>query len=174
MKRGREMDHHEADFEAFFRVYWKRVLVYVESRIGNNRSADVASEALITAWEKWDERPRESQENQFFWVLGIAKNRIRHEWRSSEVRQRRIRELRAAALTELNECYSAERVALSSIGIVDGFRSLSSNDQSTLLRKSDRIRQRPLTRPPGRQEPQSSRMAMQRLRARKRLMSAIG
>jgi DNA-directed RNA polymerase specialized sigma24 family protein len=167
------MNHREAEFEAFFRACWKRVLVYVERHVGNDRSADVASEALITAWEKWDERPRESQENQVYWVLAIAKNRIRHEWRSSEVRRRRIEELRAAALTELKECYSAERVALSLIGVVDGFNSLSSKDRATLLRKSDRIHQRSLTRPPGRREPQTSRIAMQRLRARKRLISAI-
>lgn len=167
------MQEMAVDFDDFFPRAWKRVLAFVARRVGPDVAQDVAAEAMLTAWRKWDSRPGADFDVTLYWVLAIARNKVLHEWRSADVQRRLSDGLVLDASTAERDTVSAERVALSGIALVESFNALSPADQDAVLDRPGRRQQGAGTHPRGRQEPRASTAAMRRSRARARLARGL-
>lgn len=167
------MDDNIADYEKFFRANWRRVRALAARRVGEDSAADVASEAMLTAWEKWEDRPKSNEDAALYWVLSIAKYKVLHEWRRRESIGRLEVLLKTGNPVETSEEYSAERVAISKITLVESFHKLSHSDRDIMRGKASRAPLQSKTHPANRRERRASASAMRRSRARRRLLDGL-
>ncbi|WP_433153474.1 RNA polymerase sigma factor [Actinomadura nitritigenes] len=98
---GRESRAERADrgstewFDELFGRYFARVYAYAVTRVGGALAEEVASETFVIAWRRRDVVP----DVPLAWLIGVARNVIREQWRQ-EVRQDLIAaELHAWAAT---------------------------------------------------------------------------
>lgn len=98
---GREPRAERADrgstewFDELFGRYFARVYAYAVTRVGGALAEEVASETFVIAWRRRDVVP----DVPLAWLIGVARNVIREQWRQA-VRQDLIAaELHAWAAT---------------------------------------------------------------------------
>lgn len=156
-------------YDVFFRATWKRVLAFAGRRVGADSAPDIASDAMLTAWLKWDSRPSDDDEVLVYWVLAIAKNKALHEWRRMEASRRLAERLESHAEASVAHSASAELIALSKLSIVDSFQSLNGSDQAVLSREHMGSHSEAGREP----EMLAGAQAMRKSRARRRLLDGI-
>ena len=121
------------EFNHFFERAWPRVHGYALRRVGVDAAPDVASEALLTAWAKWESAPAGGSESLIHWALAIARNKVLHEWRARQAQQRLADALCFASTTAPGAADSAEAEAIAHIELVAAFNELAEDDQRALL-----------------------------------------
>lgn len=156
-------------YDAFFRATWKRVVAFAGRRVGVDSAPDIANDAMLTAWLKWDSRPSNDDEVLVYWVLAIAKNKAMHEWRRVEASRRLAERLESQAEASVTHSASAELIALSKLSVVDSFQALNGADQVALSREHMG------SYPEVGREPEmlTGAQAMRKSRARRRLLDGI-
>lgn len=155
------------EFSDFFECAWPRVHGYALRRVGVDAAPDVASEALLTAWAKWESAPAGSSELLIHWALAIARNKVLHEWRTRQTQQRLADALCFASTTAPAAADSAEAEAIAYIGLVAAFSELAEDDRRALLDDPWSGRGR------GSATPSSGAAAMRRSRARARFRESL-
>ncbi|WP_433363803.1 RNA polymerase sigma factor [Streptosporangium sp. CA-115845] len=77
------MDDPEARFTALYDRHYRSVLGYALLRAERQAAEDIASETFLIAWQQLERLP----EAPLPWLLGIARNLLRKQWRSGLRRQ---------------------------------------------------------------------------------------
>lgn len=131
--QGSRMGGTVDEFSQFFDCAWPRVHGYALRRVGVDAAPDIASEALLTAWVKWESAPDGDSDSLIHWVLAIARNKVFHEWRNRQAQQRLAETLCFASTTAPSAADSAEAEAMAHIGLVAAFNELAEDDQRALL-----------------------------------------
>jgi RNA polymerase sigma-70 factor (ECF subfamily) len=82
----------DAAFDALFRAHYADVLRYALRRLSDRAAAeDIAADTFVVAWRRFDAIPQD----EFPWLLGIARHAIQNQKRSERRRSRLIARLHA-------------------------------------------------------------------------------
>jgi RNA polymerase sigma-70 factor (ECF subfamily) len=116
----------EAEFDKVFRELYPRVLAFALRRCSEREVAeDVANEAFLIAWRKWDQLPEE----QFAWLAGTTRKLL------ANVRRGDSRRVPASWNGEeplLNPSESVEEEVMRRRLLRDSFARLSERDKEVL------------------------------------------
>ncbi|MBO2462655.1 RNA polymerase sigma factor [Actinomadura violacea] len=82
-------------FDELFGRYFARVYAYAVTRVGGALAEEVASETFVIAWRRRDVVP----EVPLAWLIGVARNVIREQWRQAARQELIAAELHAWATT---------------------------------------------------------------------------
>lgn len=83
------MERNEDWFAGLYRRHLASVNAYCVRRVGVTDGGDAVSRVFAVAWDKRDRVPEDGDE--LAWLFAVARNVIRHHWRSS-ARARRLLE----------------------------------------------------------------------------------
>ena len=118
----------EADYRAFFREVYPDLLRFAQRRVEPSEAEEVAAEAMLIVWRRFDRAPREPSDRRA-WTFGVARNvlfntrRSRTRWNALGVR------LAAHAVPSTDD--HAERVN-ASVDVRRAWEQLTPSQQETL------------------------------------------
>ncbi|AQZ70328.1 Putative RNA polymerase ECF-subfamily sigma factor [[Actinomadura] parvosata subsp. kistnae] len=98
-------------FTALYTTYQARVYGYAASRAGHQLAEEVVSETFLVAWRRLDDIPADAQ---LPWLLRVARNILRDNYRQAARRESLEAELRTwteQAIADAGE-HAVERVAV--------------------------------------------------------------
>lgn len=81
------MERNEDWFAGLYRRHLAPVNAYCVRRVGAADAGDAVARVFAIAWDKRDRMPGDGDE--LAWLYGVARNVVRHQWRSS-ARARRL------------------------------------------------------------------------------------
>lgn len=113
-------------FDRFVRETYKPVGAYLLARIGKEEAADALAQVYEIAWNRIDDIPG----TPLPWLIGVARNVLRHHWRD-EARRARLFERISDGLShrsaDIAETFVQRHTTLTA------FQSLGDDDQDLLL-----------------------------------------
>ena len=75
------MPRTDAWFDQLYRQHHRQVYAYCLRRIGNTDADDAVAEVFAVAWRRRDDMPH--GDKALPWLYGVARNVLRHQWRSN-------------------------------------------------------------------------------------------
>lgn len=90
------MPRTDTRFDQLYRQHHRQVLAYCLRRTNPDDAEDAVAEVFTVAWRRRDDIP--APERELAWLYGVARNVLRHQWRSAS-RFRRLTK-RAVAVRE--------------------------------------------------------------------------
>ena len=82
-------------FTELFEAYFERVYAYAVTRVGGGLAEEVASETFNVAWRRREEVPEAVPEEALPWLLGVARNVARNQFRAQARHESLAAELRS-------------------------------------------------------------------------------
>lgn len=119
----------ETEFTALYEAYHRRVYAYAVARAGRQLADEVVGETFLVAWRRLPELPRAAP---LPWLLAVARNVVREQYRAHVRQQAIAAEMRAwISDAELSIADVADGVA-ERAGVLAALARMSEDDRELL------------------------------------------
>lgn len=115
-------------FTALFEAYFEQVFAYAVTRVGGGLAEEVASETFNVAWRRRDAVPEEALP----WLLGVARNVARNQFRAHARHESLAAELRNWTTRSELICQDVGDAVADRDALLRGLAALNETDREVL------------------------------------------